>query len=151
MDANYTVERIVTFFRNQRDIVLNRLWKFTNDASSDRQYYTTMQLTIAGKIREEAWPPSIWQTVVGHAKEDRSVNNLAIMNWTRGWSIENLGREPTGGINFTTADRPMLTIGLNDVVISPSLGYKQVFMNSCCESWAIYKIRNRRGGLEYAN
>jgi hypothetical protein len=45
----------------------------------------------------------------------------------------------------------MLSIGLNDVLIDPRLGYKQVFMNSSCESWALYKIRNRRGGLEYAN
>ena len=152
LDANYTVERIVTFFRNQGDSVLNRHWKFTNDASSDGQYYTNIQFTIAGKIREEAWPPSIWQTVVAHAKEDRSVSNgLAIMNWTRGWTIENFIREPTGGINFTTADRPMLSIGLNDVFISPTLGYKQVYMHSSCESWAIYKIQNKRGGLEYAN
>ena len=152
LDASYTVERIVIFFRNQGDIVLNRPWKFTNDTSPDGQYYTNIQLTIAGKIREEAWPPSIWQTVVGHAKEDRTVSNgVAILNWTRGWRIEDSVRVPTGGINFTTADRPMLSIGLNDVGISPSLGYKQVFINSSCESWAIYKIRNRRGGLEYAN
>jgi len=151
LDANYTVERIVTFFRNQRDTEVNRLWKFRNDASPDGQYYTSIQLTIAGKIREEAWPPNIWQIVVGHAKEDRASNNLAIMNWSRGWRIEDLIRLPTGGINFTTADRPMLSIGLNDVAISSTLGYKQVLMNSSCESWAIYKIRNRRGGLEYAN
>ena len=155
LDANYTVERIVTFFRNQRDTYLNRLWNLTNDASSDRQYYTSIQLTIAGKIREEAWPPIVWQSIVGHAKEDRtSSQNITIMNWTRGWRVEDIlpsKREPTGGLNFTTADRPMLSIGLNDVTIAPQLGYKQVFMNSCCESWALYKIRNRRGGLEYAN
>jgi hypothetical protein len=73
------------------------------------------------------------------------------MNWTRGWKIEGGKREPTGGINFTTADRPMLSITLNDVAVDPVLGYKQVHMFSCCESWAIYKIRNGRGRLEYAN
>jgi len=155
LDANYTVERIITFFRNQGDKYLNRLWKFTNDKSADKQYYTSIQLTIAGKVREEAWPPSILQTIIGHAKEDRTTaNNISILNWSRGWRVEDSLpslREPTGGINFTTADRPMLSIGLNDVIIDPQLGYKQVFMNSCCESWALYKIRNRRGGLEYAN
>lgn len=151
LDANYTVERILTYFRNNIDIGLNRLWNFRNSASADGQYYSGLQLIIAGKVREESWPPSIWQNVVGHAKEERSFSGLAIMNWTRGWRIEGGVREPSGGINFTTADRPMLSITLNNVVADPVLGYKQVHMISCCESWAIYKIRNGRGGLEYAN
>ena len=155
LDASYTVERIVTFFRNMADIRANRLWKFNNSMSADGQYYNSLQLTVAGKVREEAWGPTVWQQVVEHAKEDRtSSKNIAIMNWTRGWRVSDgstATREPTGGINFTTADRPMLTIVLNDVAVDPALGYKQIFMNSSCESWALYKIRNRRGGLEYAN
>ena len=152
LDASYTVERIVTYFRNTANIQLNRLWNFSNSASPDGQFYNNLSLTIAGKIREELWSSLVWQIIVGHAKEDRtSSKNIAIMNWSRGWRIEDLIREPTGGINFTTADRPMLSIALNNVHINPSLGYKQVSMKSCCESWAIYKIRNRRGGLEYAN
>jgi len=155
LDASYTVERILTYFRNVADIRLNRLWKFNNSLATDGQYYSALQLTVAGKIREEAWGPSVWQNVVANAKEDRgSSKNIAIMNWSRGWRISDKPtaiREPTGGINFTTADRPMLTIVLNDVLPDPALGYKQVFMSSCCESWALYKIRNKRGGLEYAN
>ena len=155
LDASYTVERIVTFFRNMADSRLNRLWKFNNNFITDGQYYKSIQLTIAGKVREEAWNSKVWQSVVGNAKEDKtSSKNIAIMNWTRGWRVSdgpNTLREPTGGVNFTTADRPMLTVILNDTVPDPILGYKQVFMNSSCESWALYKIRNRRGGLEYAN
>ena len=155
LDASYTVERIVTFFRNMTDSRLNRLWKFNNNFITDGQYYKSIQLTIAGKVREEAWNSKVWQSVVGNAKEDKtSSKNIAIMNWTRGWRVSdgpNTLREPTGGVNFTTADRPMLTVILNDTVPDPILGYKQVFMNSSCESWALYKIRNRRGGLEYAN
>jgi hypothetical protein len=153
LDASYTVERIVTFFRNMLDIRLNRLWKFNNNLGNG-QYYNTIKLTIAVRIREEAWNSSVWQNVVANAKETRtSSKNIAIMNWSRGWRISDkptASREPNGGINFTTADRPMLTLVLNDVLIDPTLGYKQVNMNSCCESWALYKIRNRRGGLEYA-
>jgi hypothetical protein len=155
LDASYTVERVLTYFRNMGDVRLNRLWKFNNSFAPDGQYYTSIKLTVAGKTREEAWGPYIWQNVVGNAKEDRgSSKNIAIMNWTRGWRISDGStaiREPTGGLNFTTADRPMLTVVLNDVAVDPALGYKQVFMSSCCESWALYKIRNRRGGLEYAN
>ena len=62
------------------------------------------------------------------------------MDWSRGWTIDgeppNL-REPTGGINFTTADRPFLVVGYNDILINPELGYKQAEMTVICESWAL--------------
>ena len=153
LDASYTVERIVTYFRNNADIRLNRLWKF-NNSLGDGQYYSSMKLTVAGRIREEAWGPSVWQHVVGNAKEERtSSKNIAVINWSRGWRISDkstASREPSGGLNFSTADRPMLTLVLNDVAVDSGLGHKQVFMSSCCESWALYKITKRRGGLEYA-
>jgi len=153
LDASYTVERIVTYFRNNADMRLNRLWKF-NNSLGDGQYYSSIKLTVAGKIREEAWGPSVWQHVVGNAKEERtSSKNIAVINWSRGWRISDKTtalREPSGGLNFSTATRPMLTLVLNDVVVDSGLGHKQVFMSSSCESWALYKIRNRRGGLEYA-
>jgi len=155
LDASYTVERIVTYFRNMKNTRLNRLWNFINGVASDGQFYSSLQLTVAGKSREEAWSSSVWQNVVNHAKGERtSSKNVSIMDWSRGWRISDQMpaiREPTGGINFTTADRPMLTLILNDVEGDSFLGYKQVFMNSCCESWALYKIRKGRGGLEYAN
>ena len=155
LDASYTVERVVTYFRNMSKTRLNRLWDFTNDAAPDGQFYATMQLILAGKDREESWSSSVWQNVVNHAKGERyTPKNVAIMDWSRGWRISDpvpAKREPSGGINFTTADRPMLALILNDVSADPYLGYKQVFMNSSCESWALYKIRKGRGGLEYAN
>jgi hypothetical protein len=155
LDASYTVERVVTYFRNMAKTRLNKLWDFSNSAVANGQFYASIQLIVAGVVREEAWPPSVWQNVVSHAKEERyTPKNVAIMNWTRGWRLSDMMpsyREPSGGINFTTADRPMLTFILNDVEVDPGLGYKQVFMNTCCESWALYKIRKGRGGLEYAN
>jgi hypothetical protein len=153
LDASYTVERIVTYFRNNADMRLNRLWKF-NNSLGDGQYYSSIKLTVAGRIREEAWGPSVWQHVVGNAKEERtSSKNIAVINWSRGWRISDKStalREPSGGLNFSTADRPMLTLVLNDVAVDSGLGHKQVFMSSCCESLALYKITKRRGGLEYA-
>jgi hypothetical protein len=76
------------------------------------------------------------------------------MDWSRGWRIEDVPpaiREPTGGINFTTADRPTFLLDLLNVPVNTSLGYKQTEMTSLCESWALYRIRNGKGGLEYAN
>jgi hypothetical protein len=155
LDANYTVERIISFFRNSKAIGQNRLWDFRNTTASDGQFYSNLQLIIAGQLREGPWTPDQWQYIVTDAKQERtSSRNIATMDWSRGWRIEDMPpaiREPTGGINFTTADRPMLTITLTDVEVDPILGHKQVHMISLCESWALYRIRNGRGGLEYAN
>jgi hypothetical protein len=157
LDANYTVERIVTYFRNQSEVAKNRLWNFTNDnpAVPDGQFYSSMKLIIAGQVREGPWDPFVWQNVIPDAKEERSpAANICTMNWSRGWRIEDetpAQREPTGGINFTTADRPQLNVTLTDILPDPVLGYKQAEMFSICESWALYRIRNGRGQLEYAN
>jgi hypothetical protein len=161
LDANFTVERIVTYFRNTTNLYKNRLYNFsngaltTNGALNNGQFYNSLKLTIAGQLREGPWDANVWQPVMIDATQERSSSqNIAIMDWSRGWSVEDeppASREPTGGINFTTADRPMFTVGLNDVEVNPVLGYKQVQMISCCETWAMYRIRKGRGGLEYAN
>jgi hypothetical protein len=157
LDANYTVERIGTYFRNTANIARNRLWDFRNQnvGAVHEDFYSDIKLTIAGQAREGPWDDMVWRDLVTDAKEERSIGpRVAFMNWARGWRIEDqppAEREPTGGINFTTADRPMLTVDLYDVEINPVLGYKQTEMVSCCESWALYRIRGGRGGLEYAN
>lgn len=76
------------------------------------------------------------------------------MNWSRGWRLDDVPsavREPTGGINFTTADRPTFLVSLVDVATNPALGVKQVEMHSVCETWALYRIENGHGSLQYAN
>lgn len=157
LDANYTVERIGTYFRNTANIARNRLWDFRNQNPSavHEDFYSDIKLTIAGQAREGPWDDMVWRDLVTDAKEERSIGpRVAFMNWARGWRIDDqppAEREPTGGINFTTADRPMLTVDLYDVDANPVLGYKQTQMISCCESWALYRIRGGRGGLEYAN
>ena len=155
LDANYTVERVILYFRNTSDVVRNRLWNFRNDLAPDGQFYNVLSFYIAGQLREGPWGPDVFQRTVNDAKDDRSPGrNLAVFNWGRGWRIEDTPpslREPTGGVNFTTADRPTLYVGLNDVLPNPVLGYRQVEFFAVCESWALYKIQNRRGGLAYAN
>jgi len=156
LDANFTVERIVNYFRDSQTIARNRLWNFRNSfPTSGGQYYTTIQLTIAGQERESAWTSDVWQRTVIDAQEERSSSQpIALLNWSRGWRIDDVPpaiREPTGGINFTTADRPMLSIGLTDIPVDPVLGIKQSVLISACESWALYVIRNGSGGLAYSN
>jgi hypothetical protein len=155
LDAVYTVERIFTFFRNSTELAANRRWNTTNTGNVAGDFYSSLQLTIAGQQREGLWGPSIWELVIPHAKEERyGQTHLPLFNWSRGWRIEDTPpalREPTGGINFTTADRPMLTFTLTDVLQDPVLRYKLSEFTSCGESWALYKIKKGRGGLEYAN
>lgn len=157
VDAVYTVERMVTYFRNTKEVIKNRLYNFRNElpTSPDGQFYSQLKLIIAGKDRESYWEPALWLNVVNDAKEERtSSQNICTMDWSRGWRIDDFPpsvREPTGGINFTTADRPQLNVILTDAEPNPELGYIQVQMITCCESWALYRIRKGRGGLEYAN
>jgi hypothetical protein len=159
LDANYTVERIVTYFRNTLNLSKNRLYNFTNSLALDGQFYSDIQLIIAGQVREGPWEPALWQNVVADAKQERSPSRtICTMDWSRGWRVEDEPpaiREPTGGINFTTADRPQLNVTLTDIVpnpdLDPPIGYKQAQMISVCESWALYKIEKGRGRLEYAN
>ena len=155
LDANYTVERIISYFRSSQALCKNQLWNFTNTLSPDGQFYSSIQLTIAGQLREGPWGPLVWQNTVIDAKQERtSSKNISIMDWSRGWRIEDVPpaiREPTGGINFTTADRPTFLIDLLNVPVNTTFGYKQTEMTSLCESWALYRIRNGKGGLEYAN
>jgi hypothetical protein len=155
LDANYTVERIITYFRNTIDVARNRLYNFTNSLAPNGQFYNNLWLIIAGQVREGPWEPALYMNIIDDAKEERSsARTIATMDWSRGWRIDDFPpalREPTGGINFSTADRPQLNLELVDVATNPELGYKQVQMFSVCESWGLYIIRNGRGGLEFAN
>ena len=154
-DANYTVERMFSYFRNSIVFETNRLWNITNTINPTGNYYNSIQFTIAGQLREGPWGSSVYEQVIPHAKEDRyGVVHVPEMNWTRGWRIEDMPpilREPTGGINFTTADRPTYLIELTDIQTNSTLGYKQMYQITCCESWALYKIDKGRGSLAYAN
>ncbi len=155
LDATFTVERTLSYFRNSTDLMKNRLWVIENSEATNGSYYSSQFLTIAGQLREGTWEPSIWELVVPHAKEERyGATHLPLMNWTRGWRIDDMPsavREPTGGINFSTADRPMITVALNNIAVNPVLRYKQSYLTVCCESWAIYKIEKGRGKLLYYN
>ena len=156
LDATFTVERILTFFRNSSSILKNQLWNMSNSfPGSDGQFYNSIQLTIAGQLREGPWDASFWQTVETDAKQERSSSkNIAIMDWGLGWRIEDTppaARQPTGGLNFSTADRPMLTVYLNNVDVNTQLGYKEIEMISVCESWGLYRIEKERGQLMYYN
>ena len=148
LDAQFTVERIITYFRNSTSFLTNQLWNWIPFTSST-------QLVIAGQVREGPWTDLVWTQLSVDAQEERSPRGyISIMNWSRGWRVEDICpaiRQPTGGINFTTADRPILSLTLLDIPANPALGYKQGYFTSCCESWALYTIKKGRGHQEFAN
>jgi hypothetical protein len=148
IDAQFTVERIVTYFRNSTALLTNQLWNWIPFSSST-------QLVIAGQVREGPWSDLVWNQLSVDAQEERDPRGyVSIMNWSRGWRIEDICpaiRQPTGGINFTTADRPIMSFTLIDIPVNPVLGYKQGFFTCCCESWAVYTIKKGRGRQEFGN
>lgn len=148
LDAQFTVERIVTYFRNSTAFLNNQLWKWI-------PFNSSTQLVIAGQAREGPWTDLVWTQLSIDAQEERTPRGyVSIMNWSRGWRIEDICpavRQPTGGINFTMADRPILSFTLLDIDVNPVLQYKQGYFTCCCESWALYTIKKGRGRQEFGN
>lgn len=148
LDATYTVERITTYFRNSIALYENKLWDWG-------PFYSSLQLTIAGQLREGPWDALVWKDLVVDAKTERTPSRyISLMDWSRGWRQEDrtpADRQPTGGINFSTADRPTLLVTLTDIPPNPWLGYKQGFFTSCCEAWGLYVIEKGRGRLVFNN
>ena len=70
------------------------------------------------------------------------------MNWTLGDSVARHAddvKQPDGGVNFTTADRPTFYIDLA-VPNAPSTELRVIV-----EGWALYQIEKGRGELFQLN
>jgi hypothetical protein len=155
LDAQHPAGRLLWFMRTYNDIRAGRRWKIFADISGG-EYYTAQTLLIAGRDRETAFSPDIWNTLTHYAKEDRDPGiGLGEMSWDLGdlqgrqtpWN-----RQPEGTINFSTADRPTfytaLSTGLpNDLYLkAPS-----VEMTAIIDAWVLYTISRDRGVLKYGN
>ena len=150
IDGRHPAEQVYWFFRSKDYMVANRLWKF--EASSSQQptpYYNKINLFIAGKEREQYWSPQVWQDVEAHAKQERySGRSIGSMNWSYG--VQHLHRgpreiNPTGTVNFTSADKPTVYVDLASVNVSNTT------MNFIVDGYGTYGIRGGRGGLLYAD
>ena len=147
LDANYTVEQLIVAFRSSQALNANQLWNFANPG--EKSFYGNLQVTIAGQIREGPWSAFVWNTVVPYRNNERdSVPTLSYINWS---CRHDTKREPTGGINFTTADRPTLYITTVNTPIDPTIGGVKVQYLCIAESWALYVIHKRRGLVAFAN
>jgi hypothetical protein len=157
IEGRHPAEQMYWFFRSREDLMANRLWKFEASAASDASpaapsYYNAMKLTVAGRDREEYWSPQVWQDIEAHAKQERySGRGIGSMNWSYGTQHAHRGpREfnPTGTLNFTSADRPTVYVELTPGSIVATSNSQ---MNLIVDGYGTYSVRESRGGLLYAN
>jgi hypothetical protein len=152
LDGQFNAERIVYFFRNSIFTHNNQLINFEGGISGS-DFYNTLDFIIAGKDREGPWAPWVFKDLMQHAKEERATSkNVSIMNWSYGWRQEDTipaTKQPEGGINFTTADKPNININLQNVI--PGNSGRNVELRSIIESWGIFEIVDGRGRFKYGN
>jgi hypothetical protein len=167
LDARHLAERILWMFRSGENIDRGRLDNFFNDYgpsdspsdspsdnTDDRAFYNEIKLVIAGQDREAWREPFIWQDIEALVNDERD-NGLGLgeMRWNLGDVYERLrpaGRQPEGGINFTTADRPTLHINLRNVPPrTQAEGQRQTELRVFVEVWAIYETQEGRGRLVF--
>lgn len=164
LDANFSVEQLIIAFRSGISIRSNQLWNLTNNVSgtpsvygsgSDTGFYSDLQLIIAGKTREEPYGPVLWSSIVADAKNERSVSrSMNYLNWTLGYQSQASSpayKEPMGSINFSTANKPTLSLVPIDTALDPVLNQKQTEIICLAESWGLYVIQDGRGSLAFAN
>jgi hypothetical protein len=133
IDARHPVSRIIWYFRSNADILANRLYSVSTP--TNKPYFNTTSLTIAGSPREAPLEPFVWRDVINYAKEEiDSGLEIYTMNWTLG-SVAPLRfdiKDYTGAVNFSTADKPTFNIDLTN----PGLPVSQVTqLNVIVEGW----------------
>lgn len=150
LDARHIAERIVTFFRTGENLDRNHLDDFFNRFDTEEQsFYSNMKLVIAGRDREHLYGPNVWRDIVAHAKDDRDNGlNLSSIRWNLGDMFDRVKpgpRQPEGGVNFSTADRPTLYLQLRNIPPQPTIGYRNAEMRSLIEVWCVYETQEGRG------
>jgi len=157
LDACHPTGRLLWMFRSQADILSNKLWKITNSITSSKgSYYNSISLVIAGQTRETARDATVWKDIVNFAKEDLDTGtHINTMNWGLGslpLKRYETHTNPTGTVNFSTADKPNLYIDLSLAPNDPTTGAPSTELRVFVEGWAVYKTDGKgRGELFSAN
>ena len=150
IEGRHPVERIVFFFRSQEYVDKNQLIKAAAPNDSG-EYYNWIKLIVAGKDREAEWPATVWHDVESLVKDSRDSGlgrGYGEISWAHG---PLKGKQPTGAVNFTQADRPTLHVSLVDIPASTRVNQQICYFQVCCEAWAVYEIAGGRGRLMFAN
>ena len=151
IDADHGASRMYWFFRTKDDLQRNRRWA---TSSYNNPYYQDMTFLIAGRDRESLAGPTIWNTLVPFAKEEKDPGfTIGEMNWDLGAVPgENLReRNPEGSINFSTAEKPVIFVHLRKPNAEQPFLTQVVELTFVIETWALYIIENDRGYFKYAN
>lgn len=165
LDARHLVERTMFIFRLGANLERNIRYNFFNyvgnifNGSSvyddSNTFYNNLKLVIAGQDREYYFPPFVWQDIEALVKDERDAGlGIGEMRWNYGdmFERERPGpRQPEGGINFSTADRPTLHIQLRNVPIMAQLQQRFTEMRVFMEAWNVYEVQQGRGRQLFAS
>jgi len=153
LDGEHPASRAFWFLRTLDNLQRNRRW--ATSSASGNPYYATISFNIAGKIREAAAAPIIWNTLVPFCKEERDIGfQVGEMNWDLGaWA----GREspytrvPEGSINFSTAEKPAFLYLLRSPDVGDLFTSKTLELTIVIESWTLYNVEGERGYTAFSN
>jgi len=153
LDGEHPASRAYWFLRTKDNLQRNRRW--ATSSASGNPYYATISFNIAGKIRETAAAPIIWNTLVPLCKEERDPGfQVGEMNWDLGaWA----GREspytrvPEGSINFSTAEKPAFLYLLKSPDAGDLFTSKTLELTIVIESWTLYNVEKERGYTAFSN
>lgn len=166
LDARHLVNRVMFIFRlganleqNFRSTFFNYVENGGNQPNSpygdENTFYNNLKLVIAGQDREYYFPPFVWQDIEALIKDERDTGlGIGEMRWDYGdmFERERPGpRQPEGGINFSTADRPTLHIQLRNVPIMARLQQRFTELRVFMEAWNVYEIQQGRGRQLFAS
>ena len=153
LDARHPSQRLLWFFRNQTSIKTNQLWKLTTG-------YSSLALLIAGQVRETSRSPLVWRDIVNQAKEELdsslTIDSVPLEIGTMNWSLGSIApkrfdiidSQPTGSIEFSTADRPTLYIEL----ANPNVQNPYIELRVLIDTWAVFQTDGKgRAELLSAN
>ena len=152
LDGRHPSGRIVWFFRTMQAIRANQLWNVDNGGS----FFNSVGLQIAGKDRELSRDSLVWRDITNFAKEQNDTGlEINTMNWTMGsiapLRFPGVEGQPTGAVNFTSADRPTLYIDLALPPTDPLVGTANTELRVIVEGWARYDTMDGRAELFSGN
>jgi hypothetical protein len=141
LDGRHPAGRVMWFFRSIADVNRNKLWKINTGIEAQEAYFNSISFQVAGQPRELPRSPFVWRDLTNFAKEQIDTGDeLYSMNWTLGHiapqRFPGADAQPTGAVNFTTADRPTFYIDLSRPPADPYTGAPNTELRVIIEGWA---------------
>jgi len=155
IDGRHPAESVLIFFQSAYSLERNQLWNFKNPLqTSGGTYFNTLKFMVAGKERESEWDSNLWNQISPWTKcEKTSGLPLTWIPFSVGPSYGYKApqrREPSGTLNFTTADKPTIWMDIKDT-LQGMTKQKRVVMRAKSICWVIYNVEGERGTLVFGN